>query len=125
MKKKFSIFIAASAAMSAMLIPSASAEVHKMRVIFSGYNAPERSESLYDFPALIKFENGIGGSGFNFESMPFESEHALDLRFHDENEMELPYEIDTYIKDSLLLVWVKVPEIRPDGGSYIIASWAS
>ena len=96
-------------------------EVSMMRIAFTGYTG--RTEALRNFPVLVEFSDNVGGSDFTFNSMPFADPDAFDLRFQDESGLALDYEIDTYIPDERLLVWVKVPLLQPYGTSFITATW--
>ena len=95
----------------------------QMTITFSGYTGLNATVPLTNFPALVKFENGVGGSDFDFGTYPFVEANGYDLRFFDENDNPLPYEIDTFIVDTALFAWVRVPEILPDGSTSITAKW--
>ena len=94
---------------------------NRMRVTFTGYTG--NRDTLRDFPALVVFTNNVGGSTFDFTGTPF-ANNGHDLRFYDADGTLLDYEFDTRDpQNEILLAWVKVPVLRPDGTSYIIAEW--
>ena len=116
---KIKIFLAALLAVAAVCLRAQSAS--QMRISFSGYT--ERSETLVNYPALVKFADGVGGSSFSFSANPFVDADGYDLRFYDAGGAMLDYEIDTWDTGAECAVWVKVPEIKPDGSSLIYATW--
>ena len=94
-----------------------------IRIEFSGYTGAGITETLYNFPALVKLSNGIGGSTFSFGGFPFADPNGYDLRFYDEENNLLDHEIDLWDTSDTSYIWVKVPEIKPDGSSFITAAW--
>jgi hypothetical protein len=48
-------------------------------ITFGGYT--NRAETLTNFPALVVFSNGMGGTDFHFQRYPFLSTNGWDLRF--------------------------------------------
>ena len=96
---------------------------YTMRITFDGYNRVG-ANVLTNFPALVVFTNNVGGSSFSFSSQPFaDQQNAYDLRFYDEANNLLDYEIDTYTPGVELWAWVKVLKIKPDGSTFIRAVW--
>ncbi len=93
----------------------------QMRIAFPGYAG--RLETLENFPARVSFTNNIGGSSFTFAQHPFAHPQGYDLRFFDANNTPLDYEIDTFDPPNAVHVWVKVPEVNPDGSTHIRAVW--
>ena len=89
----------------------------RMRITFSGYAG---DETLRNFPALITFANLRDSM---FAEFPFTATTAYDLRFYDESGKTLDYEIDSFKPNSKLNAWVKIPELKPDGKTYITATW--
>ena len=90
----------------------------QMRVGFPGYE--NRGEILEYFPARVTFAEG---GGFSFGTHQFADADCYDLRFYDSAGTELPYEIDSHDPGVELNVWVQVPTIKPDGSSFVIATW--
>ena len=83
----------------------------KMQVQFSGYN---RAETLTNFPVLVVFSNGMGGTSFTFTNYPFLTANGSDLRFIDSTgTTNLNYEIErwTNAASTSAYVWVQVPLI--------------
>jgi len=119
MKKRLPSLVPVLAAFAAVFAPGAHAQ-HRMRIAFPGYNSG--GEVLANFPALVVFTNNVGGTGFSFQHTQFLRADAYDLRFYNESGAPLDYEIDTLDADRLL-AWVKVPQLKPDGTSFIRAAW--
>ncbi|MCL1910110.1 MAG: hypothetical protein FWG05_04145, partial [Kiritimatiellaeota bacterium] len=94
---------------------------YQMKISFPGYVGDR--DVLTNFPALVVFEDDIGGSGFSFAEHRFATDTGYDLRFFGEDNKPLDYEIDTFIENEFLLAWVKVPFIRPTGNSFVRAVW--
>lgn len=78
---------------------------HWLSVSFDGYDG---SETLADFPALVKLSNAIEG----FDYSEFRQENGGDLRFFDANGTLLAHEIDTWDTNGVSTVWVKVPSFN-------------
>ena len=90
-----------------------------MKITFSGYN---RTETLQDFPVLVKFSTAIS----NFSYGQFASPSGGDLRFTDSGGVrELPYEIDQWNdSNGVSSVWVEVPQLSGTN-SFILAYWGN
>ena len=122
-KTRIQTFIA-SAFCAAFLAGAASAQ-NSMNISFPGYqnsNAPV----LTNFPVLLNFIDNIGDAGYLMKDAQFSDPDAFDLRFYDESNNLLDYEIDTFIPsgpDAQLVVWLKIPELKPDGSTVVFASW--
>jgi hypothetical protein len=91
----------------------------KMKVQFTGYN---RSESLSDFPVLVKLSAAIP----NFSYSQFASATGSDLRFADASGTRaLPYEIDQWNdSNGVSSVWVQLPHLASTN-DYIWAYWGN
>jgi len=90
----------------------------KVKITFSGYN---RSETLKDFPVLVKL--GAGVSGFNYGH--FASASGGDLRFTDSTGTRvIPSEIDEWNSSGISTVWVQVPALSGPS-DYIWAYWGN
>ena len=110
------------AALAALVCTFAPAQGgNRMVISFPGYD--NNVETLRDFPALVVFTNHTGGSAFTFQAHGFADPDGYDLRFTDADGAPLAYEIDTHEQDAALLAWVKIPALKPDGSTFIIASW--
>ncbi|MCL1909838.1 MAG: hypothetical protein FWG05_02770, partial [Kiritimatiellaeota bacterium] len=110
------VIIAAVRAVSAI-----AQDAYQMRVSFPGYD--NREETLFNFPALVVFTNNVGGSGFDFGAMPFADPKGRDLRFFGDDGEPVPFEIDSWDTNGVCAVWVQVPELKPDGSSFVRAVW--
>ena len=89
---------------------------HKMKVSFSGYS---RSETLTNFPALVKFSSSMG-NGFAYSQMA--SLNATDLFFMSADETQpLPFEIQSWNTNGNSYVWVQVPLLT--NNSSVWAYW--
>lgn len=79
-------------------------------ITFSGYSG---SETLTDFPALVRLSTGI--TGFSYDDFLVRDGNDVptgaDLRFADITGNILDYEIDTWNPEGESLVWVKVPSL--------------
>ncbi|MCL1909781.1 MAG: PKD domain-containing protein, partial [Kiritimatiellaeota bacterium] len=126
-KKSVSAFVknAAFAIFAVCAAITVSSQASQMRIQFTGYDEAIRpgAATLTDFPALVVFTNNINNTVFTFENAPFADPPELDLQFFDENITPLDYEIDTYVPGVKLAAWVKVPELKPDGLTWIRAVW--
>jgi len=105
-------------ALAALGLLPATAQQH-MRISFPGYDRPG-AETLHNFPALVVLTNNVGGTSFKMNTF---TNDGYDLRFKSKDGTPLDYEIDTYEPGERLLAWVKVPELEPDGSTFITASW--
>ncbi len=90
-----------------------------MNIKFAGYTG---SETLYDFPVLVVFSNGLS----NFSFSQFRSPNGGDLRFTDSGKAEwLSYEVEqwpTNTDTGAAYVWVKLPALTGTNTS-IWAFW--
>ena len=78
----------------------------RMKVSIAGY---DRSETLTNFPVLVKFSPGLT-NGFAYSQ--FCSPLGYDLRFKDETgTQDLNFEIETWNTNGESLVWVQVPQL--------------
>ena len=92
-------------------------EVNRMRITFAGYN---RSNSLTNFPALVRLHEGLDGFSYDDFSTP----DGRDLRFANAAEQEsLTYEIDEWNTNGVSTVWVRIPELTSE--TSIWAYWGS
>ena len=89
------------------------AETQSCRLTFSGY---EGSETLKDFPALVKIPDGL--SGFDYKDSTAD---GSDLAFFGADGKPLAYEIDTWNPEGDSYVWVRVPELTKT--TSITARW--
>jgi hypothetical protein len=90
----------------------------KLKITLSGYT---RSETLVDFPVLVKL--GAGISGFNYNH--FASGTGGDLRFTDATGTRvIPSEIDEWNPSGVSTVWVQVPVLNGPT-NYIWAYWGN
>ena len=116
--KRIWMTMALFSAMLALAI-SASANVpsHRpqCRITFSGY---EGSETLKDFPALIKIPDGL--TGFDYADT---AENGRDIAFFGADGKPLAHEIDTWNPDGDSYIWVRVPELTKS--TTITAKWGS
>jgi hypothetical protein len=95
---------------------------YQMSISFTGYVG--RAESLTNFPVLVVLSNNVGGSGFNYASMPFQTTNGTDLRIRDAlDTTDLNYEIEVWNTNGPSLVWVQVPTLPADGTGSILAKW--
>ena len=76
---------------------------NECRLTFSGY---EGTETLKDFPALIKIPDGL--TGFDYKESTAD---GSDLAFCSADGKPLAYEIDTWNPEGDSYVWVRVPEL--------------
>ena len=79
------------------------AEVQSCRLTFSGY---EGTETLRDFPALIKIPDGL--TGFDYKDSTVD---GSDLVFFGADGKPLAHEIDTWDPEGVSYDWVSVPEV--------------
>lgn len=93
----------------------------QMEIVFPGYT--NRTETLTNFPVLLTLSNNVHGSGFNYDS--FLRADGYDLRFSTNiiDTAFLDYEIELWDTNGTSYVWVKIPELNPDGAGSIRASW--
>jgi hypothetical protein len=91
-----------------------SAWQRKMKVTFSGY---DKTEPLTNFPALVALGTNIGA----FSYSDFASQTGGDLRFSDESQAELAYEVDKWDTNGTSHVWVRVPVLT--NGVAVWAYW--
>ena len=76
-----------------------------MKITFGGYN---RSETLSDFPILVRLSTNLPGFSYNH----FASPTGADLRFTDASGMRvIPSEIDQWNSSGESTVWVQVPAL--------------
>ena len=85
------------------------------RITFSGY---EGSETLKDFPALIKIPDGL--TGFDYADT---AENGRDIAFFGADGKPLAHEIDTWNPEGDSYIWVRVPELTKS--TTISAKWGS
>ena len=109
MKSKRKVFFALALAATMM----SGAEAKSCRLTFSGY---EGTETLTDFPALIKIPDGL--TGFDYKDSTVD---ASDLAFFGADGQPLAYEIDTWDPEGDSYVWVRVPEVTK--ATTITARW--
>ena len=95
----------------------------KMQIQFSGYN---RGETLTNFPALVVFSNGMGGTSFTFTNYQFLSANGYDLRFTDSTQStNLNYEIEAWT-NSYIPGGIRVGAgAALSSGCYIWAAWGN
>jgi len=86
---------------------------NECRLTFSGY---EGTETLRDFPALIKIPDGL--TGFDYRDS---STEGRDVCFLGADGQPLACEIDTWNPDGDSYVWVRVPELTK--ATTITARW--
>ena len=72
----------------------------------SGYAG---SSTLVDFPVLVRLAEN-SPAGFRYSDMASSSSGA-ELRFHDEKDDALPYEVESWNPSGVSYVWVKVPAL--------------
>ena len=86
-----------------LLAGAARAATYSLPVTFSGYT---KTETLTNFPALVKFTNSISGFAYS----QFASTNGYDLRFtNSAGTTELNYEIESWNTNGESCVWVQVP----------------
>ena len=87
-------------------------------VVFTVDGYPSTSESLVNFPLLVRIsEESI--TGFHYSRT---RPDGSDIRFTDQNGKLLPCEVDTWNPDGESLVWVKVPFLK--NGVKLTMHWA-
>ena len=89
------------------------AKGRRCEIVFSGY---EGTETLKDFPALIKIPDGL--AGFDYAEA---AENGQDIAFYGEDGRPLEREIDTWNPEGDSYIWVRVPELKK--GTRIKAEW--
>ncbi len=89
------------------------AETKSCRLTFSGY---EGTETLRDFPALVKIPDGL--TGFDYRDSTVD---GSDLAFFGVDGQPLACEIDTWDPEGESYVWVRVPEVTK--ATTITARW--
>jgi hypothetical protein len=78
---------------------------YKAKITFAGYN---RSETLVNFPALVRFGTNLCGFAYGQPASPT----GGDLRFTDAGGInQIPYEIDEWKPTGTSSVWVQVPTL--------------
>ncbi len=87
--------------------------LYRIKITFSGYSG---TETLSNFPVLVRLGKGIQG----FDYSLFDYAEGTDLRFSDDEEHELAYEIDSWNTNGLSYAWVRVRKMR-NPQSYIYA----
>jgi hypothetical protein len=87
-----------------------------IEIRFNGYG---RSESLSNFPVLVKLSTAIT----NFSYSQFASPLGYDLRFTNATGRELNYEIESWDTNSTSYVWVQVPTLT--NSARIWATWGA
>jgi hypothetical protein len=76
----------------------------RMKSTFSGYRG---QETLTNFPVLVVLHTNRAGFAYD----QFASANGHDLRFADENSVELNYEIDEWNPGGTSYVWVQLPRL--------------
>ena len=109
MKNKHKVVL--TLALSAALM--CGAEAKSCRLTFSGY---EGTETLKDFPALVKIPDGL--TGFDYRDSAAD---GSDLAFFGADGRPLACEIDTWNPEGDSYVWVRVPELTK--ATTITARW--
>ena len=104
-----------SAVLALTIAASANVPSHRpqCRITFSGY---EGSETLKDFPALIKIPDGL--TGFDYADT---AENGHDIAFFGADGKPLSHEIDTWNPEGDSYIWVRVPELTKT--TTITAKW--
>ena len=98
-----------------LLAGAARAATYSLPVTFSGYT---KTETLTNFPALVKFTNSISGFAYS----QFASTNGYDLRFtNSAGTTELNYEIESWNTNGESCVWVQVPLLT--NGAFVTAYW--
>lgn len=93
---------------------------YEMKITFKGYS---QTDTLVNFPALIVFSNGMGGTAFDFTNNAFLSPNGYDLRFKDSTKTtNLNYEIESWNPTGPGFVWVQVPTLA-SANDFIWATW--
>lgn len=88
-----------------------------MAIEFSGHGG---TETLMDFPVLVRLHEGIEGFGYNTFTDPLS---GADLHFlADDLVTRLPHEIEVWNPQGVSTVWIRVPTMPPQGKT-IIAQW--
>ena len=92
----------------------------RLKITFTGYT---NSETLQDFPALVRLSPGL--PGFNYAE--FAGGNGSDLRFTDSGgTRELPYEIVQWDNtNGVSTVWVQIPQLFGGTNNYIWAYWGN
>lgn len=85
------------------------------KITFSGY---EGTETLKDFPALIKIPDGL--VGFDYADT---AENGCGIAFFDADGKPLAHEIDTWNPEGDSYIWVRVPELTKS--TTITAKWGT
>ena len=89
-----------------------------MRITFAGYN---RSETLSDFPVLVRLSTNLSGFNYNHFADPM----GGDLRFTDSGGVRvIPSEIDEWNTSGESTVWVQIPALSGTN-STIWAYWGN
>ena len=88
----------------------------QVKATFRGYE----EETLVNFPALVRI-SPLTIAGFSMSQLGAKVNGARRICFTDENGAVLPYDVDTWDEDGELLVWVKVPALRP--GAFVTVRW--
>ena len=112
MKTRAGVSVVVSVLLSAFS-SVARAESHTARIGFAGYRG---TETLTDFPALIKLPDVVPG----FAYADAEADGA-DLYFTDSNGNTIPHEIDRWDASGSSYIWVKVPSL--DANTTITMHW--
>jgi len=87
----------------------------RMPVKFTGYTG---TSALTNFPVLVRLSTDI--PDFDYEEF---YAGGTDLRFADQDGLELDHEVDTWDTDGTSLVWVRIPELTDE--TEIYAYWGS
>lgn len=91
---------------------------YRAAIQLSGY---DRSETLTNFPLLVKLGPDISG----FDYTQFDSPFGFDLRFSDNTlTNELTYEIESWDTNGTSFVWVQVPTVAGTG-TVVQAYWGN
>ena len=85
------------------------------KITFSGY---EGTETLKDFPALIKIPDGLVGLDYADTA-----ENGCGIAFFDADGKPLAHEIDTWNPEGDSYIWVRVPELTKS--TTITAKWGT
>lgn len=112
MKTRAGVSVAVAVLLSAFS-GVARAESHAARIGFAGYRG---TETLTDFPALIKLPDVVAG----FAYADAEADGS-DLYFTDSSGNTIPHEIDRWDASGSSTIWVKVPSL--DANTTITMHW--
>jgi hypothetical protein len=91
----------------------------RLAISFPGY---DRTETLTNFPMMVKLSDGLL-EYFYYNDM-LNPDNAGDLRFMDENGIELVYDIEKWDLTGDSTVWVRIPELSATNNR-IYALWGN